>query len=76
MREEARREMSECPDCGSDENSCDCAIRHTSFEGLEEISKITMLEVALSETLMPRLNEMIERVNLLTNILIRLKEVK
>ena len=61
-------------DCGS-EKSPDVNV-HTSYKGLEEISKITMLEVALSETLMPRLNEMIERVNLLTNILIRLKEVK
>ena len=64
-----------CHYCGSDENSCDCAIRHTS-EGLEETSKITMLEAALSETLIPKLNEIIERVNLLTNLLIRLKEIK
>ena len=54
-----------CHYCGSDENSCDCAIRHTSFEGLEEISKITMLEAAYSELLTPKLNEIIERVNLL-----------
>lgn len=60
-----------CHYCGSDENSCDCAIRHTS-EGLEEIAKITMREAALSELLMPKINEMIERINLL----IRLKEAK
>jgi len=35
-----------------------------------------MLEAALSETLIPKLNEIIERVNLLTNLLIRLKEIK
>ena len=55
----------------------DCAIYlHTSLEGLEEISKITMLEAARSELLMPKLNEMIEEINLLTNLLIRLKEAK
>uniref|UniRef100_A0A6M3IYP1 Uncharacterized protein n=1 Tax=viral metagenome TaxID=1070528 RepID=A0A6M3IYP1_9ZZZZ len=59
-----------CHYCGSEKNSCDCAIRHTSFEGLEEISKITMREAAYSELLMPKINEMIGKVNLL----IRLKK--
>ena len=61
-------------DCGS-KKSPDVNV-HTSYKGLEEISKITMLEAAYSELLMPRLNEIIERVNILTNLLIRLKETK
>lgn len=78
-----------CHYCGSDENSCDCAIRHTS-EGLEEIELLESYFVGMvddqgncygqepryraEELAYLKLNEIIERVNLLTNILIRLKK--
>lgn len=60
--------MSKCPDCGSDENSCDCAFRHMREE-LGEISEITMREAAYYETLTPKINQ----INEMVNLLIRLK---
>jgi len=81
--------MSDCPVCKQEYTIYGCQCLKvgepvpldgsiTSYKGLEEISKITMREAALSETLTPKINEIIERVNLLTNFLIRRKnkEVK
>jgi len=59
----------------------DCAIYlRTSLEGLEEIEPLTF-DGLVSQDLITavrddKLNEIIERVNLLTNISIRLKEAK
>lgn len=68
--------MSKCPVCLEEYTTYGCYCLKVgepvpldiSYEGLEEISKITMREAALSETLMPKINEIIERLNLLIRL--------
>jgi len=70
--------MSKCPACLEEYTTYVCPCLKvgpvplggsiTVHAGLEEIAKITMREAALSELLMPKLNEIIERVNLLIRL--------